>query len=195
MSYHLYIDTSTTQLAVGISKDGKVIYQQQYAAWQKQSEWTMVEVDKALKTVRIKPQNLSRIVVANGPGSYTGVRIALTIGKVLASLLQIGLCPLSSLAVIAGAKGQKIALIDARSNRAYIGVYSEGKLVEEEQVLTLPEVHEVIDRYPEFEVVGDTQLVQKTPTDIAYIEQMMALSQLYPDVSNVDTVTPRYLKG
>lgn len=195
MTYHLYIDTSTTQLAVGISKDGKVIYQQQYAAWQKQSEWTMVEVDKALKTVRIKPQNLSRIVVANGPGSYTGVRIALTIGKVLASLLQIGLCPLSSLAVIAGAKGQKIALIDARSNRAYIGVYSEGKLVEEEQVLTLPEVHEVIDRYPEFEVVGDTQLVQKTPTDIAYIEQMMALSQLYPDVSNVDTVTPRYLKG
>lgn len=195
MSYHLYIDTSTTQLAVGISKDGKVIYQQQYPAWQKQSEWTMVEVDKALKTVQIKPQDLSRIVVANGPGSYTGVRIALTIGKVLASLLQIGLCPLSSLAVLAGTKGQKIALIDARSNRAYIGVYSQGKLVEEEQVLTLPEIHEVLERYPGYEVVGDTQLVQKTPPDIAYIEQMMALSQLYEDVSNVDTVTPRYLKG
>lgn len=194
MAYTLLIDTSNRELAVGISDEKTILYQIHYPAWQKQSEWTMVEVEKALQATNIKARDLSRIVVANGPGSYTGVRIALTIGKVMASLLAIGLCSLSSLAILAGAEGKKIALIDARSNRAYVGRYQQGLALEKERVLTLEEIHEVIKQYPDFEIVGDAHLVQKKSPPIPYVAHMYALGKIYPDVSSVDALTPRYLK-
>ena len=194
MALELLLDTSNKDLAVGFANEAGLIYSKQYPAWQKQSEWTMVEIEKGLKTIEKKASDITRVVVAYGPGSYTGVRIALTIAKVLASLAKIPLCPISSLAVIAGNQGKKIALMDARSNRAYVGVYEEGIAIQEDCILELNLIHELMNQFPGFEIVGDANLVHKERKASDVIAHLYALGKVYPNVEAVDAVTPRYIK-
>ncbi|WP_305068849.1 tRNA (adenosine(37)-N6)-threonylcarbamoyltransferase complex dimerization subunit type 1 TsaB [Limosilactobacillus equigenerosi] len=58
-------------------------------------------MDTLMQQVNWEPQDLDRVVVAAGPGSYTGVRIAVTTAKTLAATLKIELVVVSSLAVLA----------------------------------------------------------------------------------------------
>ena len=143
--YTLVLDTSYKYLVVGLAKDGAVIDKIQYGAFQRQSEYAVSEVENILKRNNISAKDLSRVVITNGPGSYTGIRIALTIGKTLASFLNIGFCPISTLNAIAGVRGKKIALLDARSKRAYLGIYENGKKVIEDKVVTIEELKELLN--------------------------------------------------
>ena len=54
----------------------------------------------------MKPADIEKIVVAKGPGSYTGVRIGVTIAKTLAWTLNIPLVGISSLEVLAAGVGR-----------------------------------------------------------------------------------------
>ena len=73
------------------------------------------------------PQQLERIAVAQGPGSYTGLRIGVTTAKTLADTLHIPLVGVSSLKNIAancvGVLKVIVPLFDARRNNVYAGGY------------------------------------------------------------------------
>ncbi len=194
MAYQLILDTSNKELVVAIADETKILAKTQYSAWQKQSEYTMVEVEKLFQQLRLTPQDINRIIVANGPGSYTGVRIALTIAKVMASLLPCRLCVISSLAAIAGVKGKQIAIMDARSKRAYVGIYNEGKALQDDVVMSLEELQKVIESHPDYALKGDLQLLNREVEPIDYAQNLLELASIYDDVAEVDIVTPRYIK-
>ena len=82
--YQLLLDSSNKYLSVGLSKDGKVVDKIFYEAWQRQSEMMVTEVDNILKRNNIDKSELDGVVVGVGPGSYTGVRIGVTIAKTIA---------------------------------------------------------------------------------------------------------------
>ena len=84
MGYSLILDTSNKSLVVGLADEEKVIAKTQYYAWQRQSEMTVQEVKKIMEDLNVSFDDLSEVILTIGPGSYTGVRIALTIGKVIA---------------------------------------------------------------------------------------------------------------
>ena len=119
--YRLLLDSSDINLLVGISKDDKVVYRHFEYAWQRQSEYMIPEIEKALLNVGITLKDIDEVVVGIGPGSYTGVRIALTIGKTISLAKKIPIIEMSSLNAIAGAKGRKMSIIDARSKRCNVG--------------------------------------------------------------------------
>jgi tRNA threonylcarbamoyl adenosine modification protein YeaZ len=194
MHIQLLIDTSAKYLAVGLSKNGKVIASTQYEAWQKQSELTIGEIDRLFKITNINPKDVTRIVVTNGPGSYTGIRIGLTIAKVYSTTRNIPLCLVSSLNMLSGARDKKIALIDARSKRAYIGIYQDGKPLIEDKVLTLEEIKQLINEYQDFEIVGDAHLLDKNKVEVDIIQQLEDLSSIIDDVENPHLAVPIYLK-
>ena len=74
------------------------------------------------KWVGIK--NFTKIFVVNGPGSFTGIRVGLTVAKVMAYSLNIPVVPVSSLEVMAsGYDEDVISLIDARRGYVYAGGY------------------------------------------------------------------------
>ena len=82
------------------------------------------------------PKDLDRIVVAEGPGSYTGLRIAVATAKTLAHTLNIELVGMSSLLALVPyqQEGLFVPLMDARRNNVYAGFYENAKPV-------MPEAH------------------------------------------------------
>lgn len=123
----LAIDTSTNVLGVAVASETKVIAELITNEKKNHSVRLMPAIDHLLKEVALTPKQLDRIIVAKGPGSYTGVRIGVSVAKALAWSLQIPLVGISSLEVLAYNgryfPGVVSPLFDARRGQVYTGLY------------------------------------------------------------------------
>ena len=153
--YQLLLDSSNTVLSVGLSKDGKVVDKICYEAWQRQSEMMVSEVGNILKRNNIKNEDLDGVVVGIGPGSYTGVRIGVTIAKTIAYALKIKVYGKSSLSLLKHPEFPTICVFNARSGRSYFAVYEGNKVVEKDTVLENEKVLEYIKAHPDYLIHGD----------------------------------------
>lgn len=185
----LFIDTCNRLLAVGLEKDGKLIYKKEYDAFKKQSELLAKEVDECFKISEIKPSEVNKVVVTNGPGSYTGIRIGLTFAKVFASSLNIELTLISSLLALAGKKENVISLIDAKGKRAYYGIYNEGKAIKPDCVDYLENID--INGYL---LMGDTYLFNKEVSEVSIIDNMFELYKEIESINDPSLANAIYLK-
>ena len=84
----LFIDTCNKELAIGLSVDDKLVYKKEYDAFKRQSEVLAKEIVECFKACNIESNDVDKVVVTNGPGSYTGIRIGLTFAKVFTSVLN-----------------------------------------------------------------------------------------------------------
>lgn len=124
----LAIDTSNYALGIAVMDEEKVIGEYITNVKLNHSIRVMPTIETVLKDCGLKAADLSKIVVAKGPGSYTGVRIGVTIAKTLAWSLNIPLVGVSSLAIIASSVGRYFngsvsPLFDARRGQIYTGLY------------------------------------------------------------------------
>lgn len=144
----LGIDTSHTPLAVAVVKDDQVLAEYKSSLKITHSIGTMPAIEELLKKADIKPNEIDAIAVANGPGSYTGVRIGVTIGKTLAWTLNIPIVSVSSLQVLAGNApffpGVVCAIMDARRGNVFAGIYTNGEVVKESH-MSLAELLATVD--------------------------------------------------
>lgn len=74
------------------------------------SKYLLPQIDRLLRNHQITPCELEAIYVGQGPGSYTGVRIAVTIAKTFATECSIPLFSFDSLALYATAFQGMIAV-------------------------------------------------------------------------------------
>ena len=154
--YQLLLDSSNKFLSVGLAKDGKVVDKISYEAWQRQSEMMVTEVGNILKRNNLKNSDLDGVVVGIGPGSYTGVRIGVTIAKTIAYSLKIKAYAKSSLSLLKHPELPTICVFNARSGRSYFGVYEGKKVIEKDTVLENEKVLDYIKAHPDYLVNGDT---------------------------------------
>lgn len=123
----LAIDTSNRPLSVAVLDDETVLAAITVTVHQKHAEYLLPEIERLLAMADLKPTDLDRVVVAAGPGSYTGIRIAVTTAKTLAATLDIDLVAVSSLATLAAnipVEGALVApLFDARNQNVFAGLY------------------------------------------------------------------------
>ncbi|OZM55813.1 tRNA (adenosine(37)-N6)-threonylcarbamoyltransferase complex dimerization subunit type 1 TsaB [Lottiidibacillus patelloidae] len=123
----LAIDTSNQTLSIAVTNGTTVLGELTTNIKKNHSTRAMPAIDELMKKVNVKPKELERIVVASGPGSYTGVRIGVTIAKTLAWTLQIPLVGVSSLQLIAQNAslfdGYICPIFDARRGLVYTGLY------------------------------------------------------------------------
>ncbi|SJZ44225.1 tRNA threonylcarbamoyl adenosine modification protein YeaZ [Pilibacter termitis] len=124
----LSMDTSNQSLSVALWEDGHVLAESILNIKKNHSLTLMPEIDRLLQSVGWVPKDLTRIVTSVGPGSYTGIRIAVTTAKTLAYALNIELVGVSTLEVLAcnvlSIHGLAIPMIDARRNNVYVGVFN-----------------------------------------------------------------------
>lgn len=196
MKYTLLLDTSDKYLTVGVALDDEVIYSTSFEAWQRQSEFLVVEIKKAIEQVNISLKDIDTIVTGIGPGSYTGVRIALTFAKVLASTANVKIKTVSSIALLGDTSISFVGLINARSKRSYIGIYDKGNVVLKDTIKTNEEVLSLIEKYKElgYEIKGDLSYlnIDTTPSDI--VKGLLSFSKISEEVKDVLSLKPIYLK-
>lgn len=123
----LAIDTSNYTLGIALLREDTVIAEYITYLKKNHSVRAMPAVHSLLNECDMTPQDLSKIVVAKGPGSYTGVRIGVTLAKTLAWSLHIPISPVSSLEALA-ANGRHFdglisPIFDARRGQVYTGLY------------------------------------------------------------------------
>ena len=140
-----------------------------------------------------KGTDLDEVVITDGPGSYTGVRIAMTVAKVLCTRLNIPLYAISTLQLYAGLDPNALVLMDARSRRAYVGILEEGRFLKAPCVMTLEEIEQLAAQ-GDLHVYGDAQLIGREALPSDYLDNFIALRPCYRRVENVHTLTPAYLK-
>lgn len=132
----LAIDTSTNVLGVGIASNEKIIGEYITNIKRNHSTRVLPAIDFLLKDCGMDIKEINKIIVANGPGSYTGLRIGLTIGKTLAWTLNIPIVGVSSLKLMAASAryfdGFISPVMDARRGNIFTGLYEykEGKLMQ-----------------------------------------------------------------
>ena len=133
----LAFDTSNQPLSVAIIENENIITEQLINIRRNHSIQLMPAIDEAFKEAELTISDIDRIAVASGPGSYTGLRIAVTIAKSLAWAKEIELVGISSLKVLASNILENNCLIvpifDARRENIYTGLYirdEDGNLVQ-----------------------------------------------------------------
>ena len=192
--FSILLDSSNTSLTVGLAKDDILLESISYEAWQTQSEHMIPELDKLLDKYEVARNQISDVVVAIGPGSYTGVRIAITIAKTIAAVLPVKLYTISSLRCQKDGKNPSICVINARSGRSYFGVYEEDKVLVEDMILTNDKVQEYINEHPDFVVCGNAAYlgVNGKQPDIA--RELLSLKKVVAPVADPLAVKPVYMK-
>ncbi|MCR5786613.1 MAG: tRNA (adenosine(37)-N6)-threonylcarbamoyltransferase complex dimerization subunit type 1 TsaB [Acholeplasmatales bacterium] len=133
--YTLIIDSATKVLYHALVKDDKVVAEAYTTGQNDHAKNIVAIVEKFLKQEGITTDDLNKIICGIGPGSYTGVRMAVTVAKMLGAFKHITVYEISTLSLISsGAKGRCLALIDARRGNAFAGIYENGKLVGNELI-------------------------------------------------------------
>lgn len=123
----LYIDTSSSFLYTAILEEDKIIAEIKEKLENKLSANTLPRIEEMLKVQNISVDDINKIIAVNGPGSFTGIRIGLTIAKTIAWSKNIPIILISSLEAMAlsydGDYNYVVPAIDARRNYLYASIY------------------------------------------------------------------------
>lgn len=100
--------------------ENTVCYEKYIEGKNDHAKYIVSVLDEALKQNHLSSRDLDAVVIGYGPGSYTGVRMSVTVGKILATFSSIQLYAISTLTLMAsGFKGICKVSIDARRGNAF----------------------------------------------------------------------------
>lgn len=187
----LCMDTSSRFLVLALLKDDKVISSIQKDCWKRQSEEIFPCLIQIMKDNDLQPEQINEVVISKGPGSYTGVRIAMTIAKVFCSAMNIPLYTVGTLQLFAGLEHCRVVL-DARGKRVYTAVLKDGDYLENPNIQTIEELQ---NKHEDLILIGDAHLFEKDDVIPDLSERFADLRSKWEKAENADLVTPEYLKS
>jgi tRNA threonylcarbamoyladenosine biosynthesis protein TsaB len=135
MATILNIETSTEVCSVTIAKNGELLFLKESSEGMNHSELLTVFIDELCSENNFKLDQLDAVAVSKGPGSYTGLRIGVSVAKGLCYGLEIPLIAVNSLEILgistalnSTEKMLFCPMIDARRMEVYTALYnSEGE--------------------------------------------------------------------
>ncbi len=182
----LFIDTSLSDVSIALVKDGKLLSKINNNIPGEHSIYVTKYVDDILKECKLSPKDVNDIIVINGPGSFTGIRIGVTIAKIFAYLKKIRIVSITSLLarVIGVHSNYVLSTIDAKHDNYYIGLYDENYNKIVEKFANIKEIEEMIKMYSPS--VVDTSKEYDIEAIVKYTKKLPA--------ENPHAVNPIYLK-
>lgn len=185
----LCLNTSFEDLTVCLIDENEIIEKYSENCNKRQSEYIVLTIQKLLEQAKWNINELEGVVVTVGPGSFTGIRIAITVAKIIATLVDVKLYTLSTLQLYAGIK-DCVVIKDAKANRVYYGKYSSGSAVISDKVINLDDLIISDDE----SVIGDSFIVNKTLNESNLVQNFVELRNHWLLVDDVDSLAPVYLK-
>lgn len=138
----LFIDSSSKSLSLAIVSSNKLIFNLKTESYSNHSNYLMNTIIKAFNDLNMNIKDIDDIVVLNGPGSFTGTRIGVTIAKTLAWSLNKKLYLVNNLKALSLNNKLNndvtIAIIPDRSDNFYIGIYENNILEKYMNIEELP---------------------------------------------------------
>lgn len=194
----LFIDTSSKDVSIAIVSENKILASIHQSIPNAHSVYTVIFIDQVIKEAGLTPQDIDAILVVTGPGSFTGVRIGVTIAKTYAYLNKIKIVGVSSLKMMSLSCEHDycLSLIDARHHNYYVGLYDKNNDEVIEEVFNHEDyVLDIIKKYKP-NIVSDCDMMigkvelKKQELDILKI---VAYYQDHESL-NPHLVVPNYLK-
>ena len=155
---YLFIDTCSNCLIISTIINDKI----DYFFIDKNNNDTSSKVMKVLKDAVDDINTVDKIFVVNGPGSFTGIRVGVTIAKTIGFCLNIPIISLSELELLATTNTDtkyNVSLIDARRGYVYAGIYDNNLNVylKDQYILSsninYPENYTIIDNYDNIDLL------------------------------------------
>ena len=189
----LFLDTSSKTLSTYIVKDNEVIYEKNITTNNDHSKYLVPSIEEGLKQNNLKPSDVNKCYVVTGPGSFTGTRIAVTVGKTFCYSNNINVIPVSSLKQYIFSLDNYdyyVSIIKDTGNRVYYGIYDK----DYKDIVT--------DKYNYLEVFKED--ISKLNGNIAYISEneIEDLNIIKPSLNIIklmnyykdSEINPHYLK-
>jgi tRNA threonylcarbamoyl adenosine modification protein YeaZ len=122
----LAIDTATPYLVLGTQNQERAI-----RMGRRHAELIFSELEVFMQACGLQPRELSAVVVGQGPGSYTGIRIGIAAALGISQGLNIPVVGVDTLAAIAARqRGEVTAVLSAPKSQVYSACYAVGDELE-----------------------------------------------------------------
>jgi tRNA threonylcarbamoyladenosine biosynthesis protein TsaB len=137
----LHIDTALEHAGVYLSNNHQILAAEKNTEQKNHASFLQPTIQKILQQQKLSIQSIDAVVVVNGPGSYTGLRVGLASAKGICYALQKPLITLNTLHLMANAMHQNITqflpenneqkpvlycpMIDARRMEVYTALYNQ----------------------------------------------------------------------
>ena len=193
-----YIDTSTNYLYTGIVKDDNLLIERKLNLSHDLSTFAIDEVDKMFKEANFDVKDIDKIIVVSGPGSFTGIRIGMTLAKVYAYCLNKEITTITSLEAMKESieyDGLIVPMIDARRGYVYAGIYDGEKEVIPNQHISLDKLKLVLSGlekeyvFVSNDIFKDIEVFKYNPDILKIVLKYKAKESINPHL-----VEPTYFK-
>ncbi len=195
----LYIDTSSSFLYAGILEDTNILQEVKKEFGQDLSKEALPEIDKLFKKAKLNPKDINRIVVVNGPGSFTGIRIGITIAKTYAWALNLDIITVNALEAMSISCEEKVnhvPILDARRGYVFAAIYDkDSNIILKPQHILLEELQKELNKIDEYIIISNDEIdefedIYKYDPNISKIVEKVNNRKPI----NPHAVNPEYLK-
>ena len=195
----LFIDTSMVNVSISIVKDNKIMSIIQEDIPNEHSKYATSYVKRVIDEAGIDANDIDNILVVNGPGSFTGVRIGVTIAKTYGYLIKKDITlvsSLKSLAISSEYNGVIMSMIPANKSNYYVGIYDKDyNTLYEEEFMNKDKVLELIDKYNPYIVGVDMSIIgSKKINKVLMAPDLIVDYYLDKEKVSCHGVVPNYLK-
>lgn len=169
----LFIDTHDELITIGLKNEDKLYIKTKLSEYS-HSIFTMPMIEELFKENNLNVKDLKKIIVVNGPGSFTGIRIGVSIAKTMAYALNISINTISSL---------KAYLISNDNNKKRKAVIKDNKGY---YICAFDENNKVLkDEYYSYE----------DDLDLPCVDSKLDIEKIIDYCSNLESENPHHVKA
>lgn len=198
----LYIDTSSNYLYTAIVDNKKVRKEIKREYGHNLSQEALPEIVSMFEEEKISPKEITKIMVVNGPGSFTGIRIGITIAKVYAWSMSIPTTTITSLEAMAATSKNdmvRVPIIDARRGYCYAAIFDKDDTeILKPTYITYEKLQEQLNQISEYKIITNDhdKLQIMAPTIESYTPNFQKIIEKYQEKQplNPHAINPEYLK-
>lgn len=196
---YLYIDTSSAFLFSAIVEDDKLLSEIKLELGHDLSKDALYEISKMFEKNNINVDDINKIIVVDGPGSFTGIRIGITIAKVYAWAKKIPVTTTNALLSMALSSNKEcihVPILDARNEYVYAAIYDENyKELFNPQFLLKKDLLKELEKYNDYSFISNDKFDDLDDIEL-YDPNLLKIVEFNKNNEDINPhkINPNYLK-
>ncbi len=197
---YLYIDTCSSYLYTGLVENDKLLSERKIKFDHDLSTMALSTIIDMMEEKNIAPNDVDKIILVNGPGSFTGCRIGVTIAKTYAWSLKVPISVISSLEAMALTSDEydyHVPILDARRDYVFAGIYdSQNNCILKDQYIKKNVLETAINNLSDNFVYITNDSIELNGDVKKYDPDILAIVLKFKERENINphTIDANYLK-